>query len=387
MKSTVFAALVLSASLAVTVSAQVKSLAAANNQTPSQSVTNQAAANATRVRVMSDNKGEPRKLAVVAAPPARTGFELNNHSNAGRARRADLAPVPASEPASKKETSPESSKVGHSSLNPNGSTKTSAILPQNAAASAAIAVAPTQIYRVGVGDVLDIQLSGNPARSSTLFTVLENGVLEYPLAGNPIVVSGMTPSEIADLLRQRIKVFEDPKVAVDVREYASHAVTVNGLVTAPGKKILRREALPLYALLAEALVLPEAVSATITRKGVTPIVVDLKDENLAATLVMPGDTIKVSGTPPAPVVTDFYFVGGEINSPGQKPYHAGITLTQSILASGGMKAGGGAKVRISRQAADGKLITEEFNLRKIQTGKYPDPILQKGDRVEITSSN
>jgi protein involved in polysaccharide export with SLBB domain len=102
---------------------------------------------------------------------------------------------------------------------------------------------------------------------------------------------------------------------------------------------------------------------------------------------MPGDAVKVSGIAPAPLVTDFYFVGGEINSPGQKPYHAGITLTQGILASGGMKTSGGSKVRVSRQAANGKLITEEFNLRKIQTGKYPDPILQIGDRVEVTSSN
>jgi protein involved in polysaccharide export with SLBB domain len=258
-------------------------------------------------------------------------------------------------------------------------------LPQNVAASAALANAPTQIYRVGVGDVLDIQLAGNPARNSTLFTVLENGVLEYPLAGNPVVVSGMTPSEIADLLRQRIKVFENPKVAVDVRDYASHGVTVSGLVTAPGKKILRREALPLYALLAEALVLPEAACAMITRKGETPIVVDINDANLSATLVLPGDTIKVSGPPPTP--TDFYFVGGQINSPGQKPHHAGITLTQGILASGGMKPSAGSKVRISRQGADGKLVTEEFSLRKIQMGKEPDPALQKGDRVEVTNVN
>jgi protein involved in polysaccharide export with SLBB domain len=386
MKSHVFAALVLSASLALTTSAQVKSVAAANNQPPSVYVTNQVAANATRVRVMSDNKGEPKKLAGVSAPSAQPGPELN-HVTASRARRADLSPSPAPDSISNKKASAESSNTGHSSLKPNGSTKTSATLPQNVAASAAIAAAPTQIYRVGVGDVLDVQLSGNPSRSSTLFTVLEDGVLEYPLAGNPIIVSGKTPSEIADLLRQQIKVFENPKVAVDVREYASHAVTVNGLVTAPGKKILRREALPLYALLAEALVLPEAVCATITRKGVAPIVVDIKDANLSATLVMPGDAVKVSGIPPAPVVTDFYFVGGEINSPGQKPYHAGITLTQGILASGGMKASGGYKVRVSRQAPDGKLITEEFNLRKIQTGKSPDPILQKGDRVEVTSSN
>jgi protein involved in polysaccharide export with SLBB domain len=243
----------------------------------------------------------------------------------------------------------------------------------------------TQVYRVGIRDVLDIQLTDHPGRNSTLFTVLEGGVLEYPLADNPLVVSGMTPGEIATLLRQRIKIFENPTVAVTVRDYASHAVTISGLVAAPGTKVLRREAVPLYTVLAEALILPEAERATITRPGVAAIAVDLKDANLAATLVFPGDVIKVAAAPAGP--TEFYFVGGEISSPGQKPYHAGLTLTQAILASGGTSATAGAKVRVSRQAADGRLVTEEYNLRKIQTGKTPDPILQNGDRVEVTTTN
>ena len=101
--------------------------------------------------------------------------------------------------------------------------------------------------------------------------------------------------------------------------------------------------------------------------------------------MVPGDAIKVSGPPVAP--TEFYFVGGEISSPGQKPYHAGLTLTQAILASGGTTAHAGLKVRVSRQGSDGRLSTEEFNLRKIQTGKTPDPVLQNGDRIEVTTAN
>src|SRR5437667_205919 len=126
-------------------------------------------------------------------------------------------------------------------------------------------------------------------------------------------------------------------------------------------------------------------NSPITREGSAPIVVDLKDANQSATLVVPGDVIKVSGMPPAP--TEFYFVGGEISSPGQKAFHAGLTLTQAILASGGTKAGAGARVRVSRQGADGRLTSEEFNVRKIQTGKDPDPVLQKDDRIEVTNSN
>jgi len=243
----------------------------------------------------------------------------------------------------------------------------------------------SQIYRVGVRDVLDIQLTNNFSSSSTLFTVLEGGLLEYPFAGDPIVVTGLTTSEIAALLRQRIKIFDNPTVTVHVRDYASHAVTVTGFVAAPGTRTLRREAVPLYTILAETQVLPEAVRATVIRQGRAPFVVDLKNANLSSTLVVAGDAIKVSGMSAGP--TEFFFIGGEINSPGQKPYYPGLTLTQAILASGGTNTRAGSMVRVSRQRVDGKLTTEEYNLRSIQTGKTPDPAIQKGDRVEVTNAN
>jgi len=242
----------------------------------------------------------------------------------------------------------------------------------------------SQIYRVGVRDVLDIQLTNNSSSSSTLFTVLEGGLLEYPFAGDPIVVAGLTTSEIAALLRSRIKIFDNPTLAVHVRDYASHVVTVTGFVAAPGTRTLRREAVPLYTILAETQVLPEALRATVIREGSAPFVVDLKNANLSSTLIVAGDAIKVSGMSAGP--TEFFFIGGEINSPGQKPYHPGLTLTQAILASGGTNTSSSSRVRVSRQGADGKLATEEYNLRNIQTGKTPDPVLQKGDRIEVTNA-
>jgi protein involved in polysaccharide export with SLBB domain len=113
------------------------------------------------------------------------------------------------------------------------------------------------------------------------------------------------------------------------------------------------------------------------------MVVDLKDVKQSSTMIISGDAIKVSGAPAAP--TEFFFIGGEINSPGQKSYHAGLTLTQAILASGGTKASAGSKIRVSRQGANGLLTTEEYNLRKIQSGKAADPALVKGDRIEVTN--
>src|SRR5258708_31487896 len=46
------------------------------------------------------------------------------------------------------------------------------------ASSPARAVPATMLYRVGIGDVLDIRLANMPTRESTLFTVLNPGVVE-----------------------------------------------------------------------------------------------------------------------------------------------------------------------------------------------------------------
>lgn len=248
-----------------------------------------------------------------------------------------------------------------------------------------VSIAATRTYRIGPLDMLDIQLVNNPTRQSTLFTVLENGLLEYPLAGAPIRVAGLTVAEVAGLLRQRIKIFENPQIAVSVRDFASHKVTITGLVASPGTKALRREAVPLYALLAEAMVLPEAARAMVTRIRRPPMAINLKDPHHAATLITVGDVIKVLGAPPAP--TEFFYIGGAINSPGQKPYHSGITLTQAVMASGGVTANAGERVKISRLKNNGRLISRDHNLRRVQLGRAVDPIVKKGDRIEVFGTN
>jgi polysaccharide export outer membrane protein len=250
----------------------------------------------------------------------------------------------------------------------------------NAPANPALAL--TNIYRVGVGDVLDIRLLNAPTRESTLFTVLAGGLLEYPLAGEPVVAAGLTTDEIGARLISRVKLYEKPQVVVSVREYASHNVIVTGLVNDPGTKILRREAVPLYVVLAEAQPRPEAGRATIMRSGGQSIVVDLSDSSATAALVVPGDVIRLSAPPPPQ--PQFYYIGGQVSFPGQKDFHKGLTLMQAILASGGVSRFAGSEVKVMRQGADGRLVTTKYNLKKIEEGKVPDPTLQAGDRLEVS---
>ena len=249
----------------------------------------------------------------------------------------------------------------------------------NATVNSALAL--SSIYRVAAGDTLDIRLLNSSSRASTLYTVLADSTIDYPLAGEPLNVSGLTPEEIATRLASRIKIYDTPQVSVGVRDYASHNVIVTGFVDNPGTKILRREAVPLYVLLTETPPRPEAAHASIVRAGTQIAKVDLTDQTQTAMLVLPGDFIKVvAAPPPAP---KFYFIGGQISTPGQKDFHAGLTLTQAILASGGTTNAAGNKAKLSRQGMDKRLTTTEYNLKQIEEGKIPDPLLQPGDRLEV----
>lgn len=147
----------------------------------------------------------------------------------------------------------------------------------------------------------------------------------------------------------------------------------------PGAKALRREATPLYVVVAESQPKPEAGRAIlIKRETGQSTTIDLTDSGAMSTLVYPGDVINLVMRP-----KEYFFIGGQVNSPGQKDFHAGITLTQAVLAAGGMSRGAGGKVKVSRQGADGRLSLTEFKLKEIEGGKMPDPRLLPGDRIEV----
>lgn len=388
MKNSIVAALVLSVAFAVTAAAQVNPAISAVNSPVSRSIAaNPEApsdpAKATRARVLNQTQKSP-----ITNSPTGNAQSLQAHAKANFKNRARLDSLPAEVSTSDNTQLRTVTSSSGAVAEPNAVTNKKVVTPNidsiaNVRTSATLTAAPSQIYRVGVGDVLDIQLNNNSSQESTLFTVLNGGMLEYPLAGSPVRVTGMTASEIATTLRTKIKLFENPAVLVNVRDYASHTVTISGFVGAPGTKTLRREAVPLYALLAESLVLPDAAFATVARATGT-VSLALNDPNLSATLILPGDVIKVLGPAAA---TEFFFVAGEVKLPGQKAYHSGLTLTQAILAAGGATNTTAERVRVSRQGTDGRLVTEEFNLRKILDGKLADPLLHKDDRIELTAAN
>jgi len=242
-------------------------------------------------------------------------------------------------------------------------------------------VSLTKIYRVGPGDVLDVRLNDSSSPSSTLFTITPSGLLEHPSLDAPLAVTGLTVDEIGtkvgDDLKRRALV-ENPKVLVGVRDYASHTILVSGLVKDPGTKFLRREAIPLYVVVADAQPLPEAAKVTVVRNELNQMFeIDLTQASDMNLLVRSGDVITLH-----PNVTQFFYIGGEVKIPGEKTFRRGITLTQAILTAGGA-TDKGKVAEIARDDGKGFLAGARFSLKEIGSGKTGDPLLKPGDRITI----
>jgi protein involved in polysaccharide export with SLBB domain len=242
-------------------------------------------------------------------------------------------------------------------------------------------VSATTIYRVGPNDVLDIHLNNSHSPQSTLFTVTPSGLLEHPMLPEPLLVTGFTADEIGTKIENelnRLELIQNSKVIVGVRDYASHAILVSGLVQDPGTRFLRREAVPLYVVVADAQPLPEAARITVVRNEQKRIYeMDLAQAADMNFLVRPGDVVTLN-----PNVTQFIYIGGEVKSPGEKTFRRGLTLMQAIIAAGGVtpKSKG---AEIGRDDGRGFLVGTRFDLQGIRSGKTADPLLRPGDRIMI----
>jgi protein involved in polysaccharide export with SLBB domain len=239
----------------------------------------------------------------------------------------------------------------------------------------------TKVYRIGPGDILDVRLTDTASTQPTLFTISPSGLLEHPDLSAPLPSAGFTVEEITSRIEDDLKRRSSTKhanVSVAVNEYVSHTILVSGLVKEPGTKILKREAIPLYVVVADAQPLPEADLVTVLRNESNEnYVIDLLKPSEMNMLVRPADVITVQTNP-----QQFFYVGGEVKSPGEKSFRRGLTLTQAIIAAGGL-AKNSKEARLARDNGKGFLVLSRYKLKDIDSGKVPDPLVQPGDRITI----
>lgn len=240
---------------------------------------------------------------------------------------------------------------------------------------------PTKIYRVGPGDVLDVRLTDGPPSQPTLFTITAAGLLEHPELSAPLPSAGLTVEEITARIEEDLKqrgTIKNPKVSVAVEEYISHTILVSGLVKEPGTKSIKREGIPLYVVVADAQPLAEAGRVSVQRdQSNETFMVDLLDTSAMSMLVRTGDVVTLLENE-----AQFFYVSGQVKSPGEKPFRRGITLTQAIIAAGGLSKGS-KQAQLARDKGKGFLVVTHYKLKNIESGKVPDPVLQPGDRITI----
>ena len=239
----------------------------------------------------------------------------------------------------------------------------------------------TKIYRVGSGDVLNVRLTDGVPAQSTLFTVTAAGFLEHAELSAPIPSAGLTVEEIAARIEEDIKQrssIKNPRVSVAVEEYISHTILVSGLVKEPGTKSLKREGIPLFVVIADAQPLPEAGRVSVQRNALNEsFLIDLSETSSLNMLVRPGDVVSLLEREAL-----YFYLSGLVKSPGEKIFRRGLTLTQAVIAAGGLSKDG-KKAELARDNGKGFLMMKRYKLKEIESGKVLDPPIQPGDRITI----
>lgn len=96
-------------------------------------------------------------------------------------------------------------------------------------------VYPSASYTLHPNDVISVSVFREPEVSLNSIPVSGTGEISVPLIG-PIQVAGMTTAQLETRLEEMLnqRYLRDPDVTVNIIQYGSHLVTIEGSVTAPG---------------------------------------------------------------------------------------------------------------------------------------------------------
>ena len=280
-----------------------------------------------------------------------------------------------------------------------------------------VLIKPNEDYRIGSGDVIEIQIDRAPEVSGT-FRVAAAGTIVMPYL-NRITVRQLTPEElsaaIADGLRGRY--LKDPKVTVTVKQINSHSFFIQGAVNRPGVYQIEGRPSLLKVITAaggladnhgsSAFVIREIKQtqpAVITQASTTSTTVqsppsdstneDPKYEmvklNISGLLkgnfsqnisLAPGDIINIP-------VTDVFFVTGEVRQPGSFSLKDGTTLRQAISLAQGttFKAASERGIIFREDPASGKRQEIRVNISAVMRGKQEDVAIMANDIIIIPNS-
>jgi polysaccharide export outer membrane protein len=249
-------------------------------------------------------------------------------------------------------------------------------------------------YRVGPGDVLEVEVYDDPDLSG-LVTVQHRGEISFPLLGD-VEVSGLTSREVRDTLTRLLAkdYLVDPQVAVRVKEHRSQWITVVGEVVRPGKYFLQGSK-TLLELLTEAGGFTANASGEVVVSrtdpaleqdgdGADPVRIFLSPEQPTAQQKAALSLSLGNGDIVTAIATQFFYVSGEVKNPGSFPITPGLTVLKAVSVAGGLtKFGSKGKVEILRRVKEGETRRIKVDLGDIESGKKPDVALEPEDIIKV----
>ncbi len=243
-------------------------------------------------------------------------------------------------------------------------------------------------YRLGVGDKLRLNIYGDESLRDKEMRIVGDGTIAVPYVGD-VQVAGLTVTEAADALTRRLSAgyLVDPKVSLEVVEHQSQWVNVSGQVEKPGRYYLEGPT-RLVDIIAQAgglkrdagtrvrLARPGAAGQgdqvfTFTRESLY-----LSDDPATNPLLRSGDTVTVSSE-------EFFFIKGEVKSPGRYALDQNTTILKAISLAGGFEQyANQKKIELLRKEGE-ETIRMVINIERIENRKAEDVPLRPGDIINV----
>lgn len=274
------------------------------------------------------------------------------------------------------------------------------------------AAGPDGAYRIGAGDVVEVQVWREPDLSGR-YTIDASGALPHVLVGS-VPAAGATLSELRERIVARLErgYLREARVGVSLVESARRKASVLGAVATPGLYPLRDGMRVLELLFAAGGVTEQVGSRALLKRfgphgeGETPsagrrpqvmIRIDLDallrrgdfSQNVRVTA---GDVLVVEGAPevgaPPPEPVGRVRVVGEVKRPGAYPLDEAGTALDAVLAAGGLtEYASGNRAKLVREG-EGRRREAALRLGDVLHGdpEAENPVLRDGDLIVVPES-
>jgi polysaccharide export outer membrane protein len=233
-----------------------------------------------------------------------------------------------------------------------------------------------------------LNIYGDDQFSNKEMRVAGNGTVALPFVGQVRLV-GLTVNQAADEMARILAegYLVDPKVSLEIIEYQSQWVNVSGQINSPGRYYLEGPT-NLVEILAQAGGLGSEAGTTIRiirpgRGGAADHTLTVSREDLyrsddpaANPRVFSGDSVVASSE-------EYFYIKGEVRSPGRYALDEDTTILKAISIAGGFEQyAHHKKIELLRKEGD-ETIRLVLNVARIENRKAEDIRILPGDIINV----